>query len=68
MNKRTGARGERHGNNKLTEDQVRDIFSRADLTRHKVLAREYGVHPTTITNIRCGQRWKHLKLKEDNDE
>lgn len=63
MKKKSGARGEDHGSCKLTESQVRDIFARADTTRHKILAREYNVHPTTISGIRGGFRWRHLNLR-----
>lgn len=62
MKKKSGARGEAHGSCKLTESQVRDIFARADTTRHKILAREYNIHPTTVTNIKGGLSWRHLNL------
>lgn len=66
MKKLSGVRGEDHGNCRLTEKKVREIFIRAHTERHKILAREYNVHPTTITNIKGGLRWKHLNLKTTN--
>lgn len=69
--KKSGVRGEDHGSAKLTRWQVKDIFERADYEPHKVIAREYKIHPHTVSNIRCGMRWKHLNLSQtdgDNGE
>lgn len=63
MKKKTGAEGEKHGMARLTRWQVKDIFDRADYEPHKLLAREYKIHPHTVTNIRGGLRWKHLNLR-----
>lgn len=63
MKKKSGVRGEDHGNCKLTEAQVRDIFVRADTTRYKILAREYNIHIHTVSGIRGGLRWRHLNLR-----
>jgi len=52
------AHGQENGNARLTEDDVRSIL--ADPRGRNVLAREYGVHPSNIGNIRHGRRWKHL--------
>lgn len=68
MKRKSGVEGERHGSSKLTEADVRVIFERSHIERHKVLAREYNVHPTTITNIKGGLRWKHLKLRNGGNE
>jgi hypothetical protein len=68
MKKKRGARGEAHFNSKLTEEQVKDIFARADTTRHKILAREYNIHPTTVAGIRGGLRWRHLNLKNTKED
>lgn len=55
------ARGERHGMSKLSPEQVLEIKS---LLREGVsgeeLARRYGVVPTTISEIKHGNTWKHL--------
>lgn len=52
------ARGDRHGNNKLTEDQVRAI--RRDPRSSRPVAADYGVNPSTIQFIRNGRTWKHV--------
>jgi hypothetical protein len=63
VRKKPGNEGEAHGSAKLTTWQVKDIFERADYEPHKKLAREYNIHPHTVSNIRGGRRWKHLNLK-----
>lgn len=63
MRKKSGNEGEDHGMSRLTRWQVKDIFERAHTERHKTLAKEYNIHPNTVTNIKGGLRWKHLNLK-----
>lgn len=49
------------GKARLTEDQVREIKRRlaaGDLTR--ALAEEFGVHISSISNIRRGRSWSHI--------
>lgn len=58
---KSGVRGEDHPSCRLTEAQVREIRDRAKTERHKVLAREFNLHPSTITKIKSGLRWGHLK-------
>lgn len=49
---------------KLTEAQARTIFARAwDGERTSDLAREFGVKPPIVSQIKHGDRWKHLKLR-----
>jgi hypothetical protein len=48
--------GERHHQHRLTLDQVREIRASRDLG--VVLARKYGVTPTTICSIRRVRSWK----------
>jgi hypothetical protein len=55
-------RGERVGNSKLSSAQVlavRDALSRK-LRTQRQLARELGVHQTTISLIWQGKNWSHL--------
>jgi transcriptional regulator with XRE-family HTH domain len=54
--------GEKHNLAKLTEGQVWDIRHAAP-TRGtgRELARYYGVSPATISLIRNGKNWKHIK-------
>jgi len=54
-------KGEKHHNTKLTEDQVYEI--RASNERTDALAKQYGVTPHTIWQIRMRRRWKSLEEK-----
>jgi hypothetical protein len=57
-----GRRDQRGANNprsKLTVEQVREIRARAGSTRQ--IAREFGVGPTAIRNIKSGKRWRHVQ-------
>lgn len=51
-------RGERNAASKLTADQVLAI--RADHRTQVVIAAEYGILQTTVSEIKLGHRWKHL--------
>ncbi len=60
------ARGEAHGNHRLTEDDVREIRARYRRARKKYgllsqMAREYGVSPQEVHNIVRRRTWKHLE-------
>lgn len=61
--KKSGVRGENHGSCKLSESQIREIFHRAHSEPHRKLAKAFGVHTSTITNIKGGRRWRHLNLR-----
>ena len=52
------AKGERHGEAKLSDEQVHLI--RNSLIPARVLAERFGVHPTRIYKIRQGKGWKHI--------
>lgn len=53
--------GERHHNSKLTEEAVRDIRRRRVLGEKQTsIAKDYGVHQTTISEIDCGHYWNHV--------
>ena len=59
------ARGSRSGTSKLTERQVVEIRARqAAGELHRVLAAEYGVSRTTITQIVSGKTWRHVSGEE----
>ena len=51
-------RGANNGRAKLTLEQVGRI--RADMRSGLIIAREYGVHRSTVTDIRSGRRWANL--------
>lgn len=53
--------GEKHPHSKLTEAQVLQIRKeRAAGKPRNLLAKEYGIHPVTVTDIVARRRWKHL--------
>lgn len=52
-------RGEGNPKARLTECQVRDIRKRTET--HAVLAREYGVSPSTIHCVKTRRNWSHVK-------
>jgi hypothetical protein len=56
----TDDRGSKSKTSKLTEDQVLAI--KADTRSQVVIANEYGVHQTTIGQIKLGRAWGHLTL------
>lgn len=56
-----GVKGERHMWTKLTEDQVR--FIKTSDAPGKVLAEQFGVKCSTISEIRQGRNWAWLKPK-----
>ena len=53
------ARGEKHGNAKLTKEQVFDIRSRKGQTQRE-LAKEFGVSNQTISFIQRRINWKDI--------
>lgn len=52
------SRGERNGCSKLTAEQV--IAIRRDRRTQMVIAAEYGIRQTTVSEIKNGNRWGHL--------
>lgn len=54
----TNTKGSKHGNSKLTEDQVREI--RASTRSKWSLCQKYSVSETTIGDIRARRLWKHI--------
>ena len=51
-------RGAKNGNAKITEDDVRAIRKSTETTY--VLGERYGLHPSTIGNIRNRKKWAHV--------
>lgn len=43
---------------KLIETDVLAI--RKDARKHKIIAQEYGIHPSTVSQIKSRKRWAHL--------
>jgi hypothetical protein len=56
-------RGEKNGNHKLTEQEVREIRAERAEKRTKLLALafKYGVSRRTISDVLCFSTWKHVK-------
>lgn len=58
----TFIQGSKHGNSKLTEEQVKDIRKEiAEGIAYPIIAEYYGVTRHCISNIASGRRWKHVK-------
>ena len=53
------ARGERNGQSKLTEEQVRAI--RSDDRAARLVAADFGIHKQTVIGIRARKRWAHVE-------
>lgn len=51
--------GERHHRAKFTDEQA--IKIRSDPRGSSEIAREYGVHHSTIFYLKSGKNWKHLR-------
>jgi hypothetical protein len=50
--------GERNSQAKLTETDVKAI--RLDTRTYAIIAKDYGISPTQVGNIRRKTRWRHL--------
>lgn len=50
-----------NGTNKFIDDQVREIRKNTGNLSYSALAREYNVHPSTITSIIKGETYTHVK-------
>lgn len=67
------ARGEKNGQSKLTEKQVKEILESDEI--HQVLATRYGISRSNISLVKRREAWKHVenkqalnKWKEKHDE
>ena len=56
----THNKGERHGNSKLSDEQVAEIKRRYAKGGSRALAEEFGVARHTITRIAAGKTWQHV--------
>jgi len=53
--------GERHGNSKLTKEDVLDIRKRAENGgNYRLIGRRYGISSQTVSKIVRNIRWKHV--------
>lgn len=50
--------GEQHGNSKLTEEKIQEI--RGDARFSKQIAKDHGVHFSTICRIKSHSTWQHV--------
>lgn len=55
-------KGENHSQNKLTEKEVLEIRHLLDnkLMKNVDVARKFGVHPQTTSNIKTRKTWSHI--------
>jgi hypothetical protein len=58
---KSAAKGERSGANKISEGDARIIKSQYKKIRTGVLAKRFGVAPSTICYIGEGRTWRHLE-------
>ncbi|WP_406236896.1 hypothetical protein ACF3NX_06315 [Acetobacter orientalis] len=56
--------GTKNGRNKLTEEQVKTIYS--DTRSQDKIASEYGVHQTLVSAIKIGKLWSRVTGHIDN--
>jgi hypothetical protein len=57
-----GARGEKQGSAKLTEQaviEIKRLLATGEIT-HRRIASKFLVSPETISKIACGKNWKHV--------
>lgn len=57
------AKGERNGRSKLTSEQVIEIKS-DNISKQSVIARKFGVDPTTVRDIKKGKIWGSVLLPD----
>jgi hypothetical protein len=53
-------RGEDNNLAVLTEQNVRDIRNLAQHNTYKVIAKQYGIHPSTVYRIVKAKSWSHV--------
>ncbi len=53
-------RRERHGNAKLTHEQVREIRILAKYINQTEIARKFNIDPRTVSSLLKGHHWKHV--------
>lgn len=57
--------GERHGHNRLSEGDVRDIIRRARSGENqRAIAEEYGIDPSHVSKLKHGHRWWRVTTLE----
>jgi len=64
ISKNRGAKGEGNGMAKLTEVKVRSIAK--DNRNRNLIASEYGVSLSVVSNIKNRRIWKHLWIDHEN--
>lgn len=65
----TSNRGERCAASKLTTEQAVEIWSRLNLGENSpAIAKDYGVHPRTVRDIRQGRSWAWLTGLQNPNE
>jgi len=59
-------RGENNPNSILTEEKVIEIWKylKEGILTHKEIGEKFGFARPTISNIKNGRSWKHIKIKE----
>ena len=57
----TDPRGERNGNSKITEDDVREIRQLSGFTSQRVIASMFGISQPSVSEIVSRQKWAHIQ-------
>ena len=52
--------GELNANSKLTQSQAQFVIDNHYIIKQKDLAKQMGVHLSTIENIHCNKTWRHI--------
>ena len=60
--KNRSAKGEKIATSKLTESKVREILKDNDI--HQNIASKHGVTRSTISHIKRGSTWRHIRVNE----
>lgn len=60
--------GESSPTSKLSEEQVKTIFSLRGIEKHRQISKRFGISMSHVSYIQRGLSWKHIQHKESKDE
>lgn len=68
--RKSSRKGNKRGVSVLTEPKVIEIKRQLAAGGKSVgkIAKEFGVHPTTVNCIKWGKTWKHVQLQQETAE
>ena len=56
----SGGENSRKGNRKLSDEKILELHSLIGSVEGNTIARQFGVSPQMVSNIKSGFRWNHL--------